>query len=109
MNQSHFDICEYHRVRDKALDYMPEIAARLIPNGKRHGAFWAGVIPEGKARFPGSYILDLRSGHCAMMSGSAVLRDIIKAVAFIEDCSLKDGIRRTEIYIGAAQNARLAA
>lgn len=109
MTRATFDIRHYNRVRDDALDYLPEIASRLVPNGSRHGAFWAGVIQEGEARFPGSYVIDLRSGHCAMMTDRVVLHDIIKAVAFLENCSLKDGIHRTENFIGAAHKARLAA
>lgn len=110
MKPATFDIRHYNRVRDDALEYLAEIAVRLIPNGSRHGAFWAGVIQEGEARFPGSYVIDLRSGHCAMMTGAVVLRDIIKAVAFIEDIDLGEAIRRIEKFIGAERNrAQLSA
>lgn len=86
---------DFKRITLAALPVLPSILARWLPSGRREGAEYLALNPRRNDRHPGSFKVNLRTGHWADFAvRGASGRDVVSLAAHLADISQTDAAWR---------------
>jgi hypothetical protein len=89
---------DFDRVNHAAMQALPILLRRWLPDGKRRGCEWVARNPTRNDRRPGSFKINLRTGRWGDFAAGDKGGDVIALYAYLR------GIRQTD---AARELARL--
>jgi hypothetical protein len=81
---------EFRRIKSGAIALADQLVPSWLPHGRRMGSEWVVRNPTRNDRRPGSFKVNLRSGHWADFATGDAGADLISLRAYL------DGIRQGE-------------
>ena len=91
---------DFRSVASSSLPHLPAIAARWLPDGKRHGAEWVARNPMRTDKSPGSFKVNLRTGRWSDVATGSRGGDVISLAAYLFGLSQPLDARRIAQMIG---------
>jgi hypothetical protein len=92
---------DFERISLAALSTLPLILARWLPSGRREGAEYIALNPRRNDRRPGSFKVNLRTGHWADFAvRGASGRDVVSLAAYLADISQTESALRLAKMLG---------
>jgi hypothetical protein len=77
----------YDRIARDALDRLPLLLLRWLPDGRREGSEWVARNPKRSDKHPGSFKINLRTGQWADFATGDKGGDVISFAAYLHDLS----------------------
>jgi hypothetical protein len=84
---------DFKIINRAALPVLPAILRRLLPGGQIIGGEWVARNPTRADRQPGSFKINLRTGHWADFATGDKGGDPVSLVAYLENVSQPDAAR----------------
>jgi hypothetical protein len=90
----------YERIGRDALDRLPLLLLRWLPDGRREGSEWVARNPKRNDENPGSFKINLRTGHWADFATGDKGGDVISLAAYLHDLSQSSAAIRLSEMLG---------
>jgi hypothetical protein len=84
---------DFDAINRAALAALPAVLHRLVPDGKTIAREYVALNPTRADRRPGSFKVNLRTGHWADFATGDRGGDPVSLVAYLEGCSQSDAAR----------------
>jgi hypothetical protein len=81
------------------MTFLPALAARWLPSGRRCGAEWVALNPRRPDRRPGSFKVNLQSGLWADFATGDRGGDVISLAAYLFGTSQLEAARRLRLML----------
>ena len=91
---------DFDRINRFALDYLPALVQRWLPDGKRHGAEWQALNPTRSDHSIGSFSVNLTTGKWADFATNDRGGDPISLLAYLNGCGQGDAARDLAAMLG---------
>jgi hypothetical protein len=78
---------EYRRLARASLNYLPLIALRWLPDGRREGNEWVARNPTRRDEHPGSFKINLTTGQWADFATGDKGGDVVSLAAYLHGLS----------------------
>lgn len=94
---------DFYRLNRAALDALPVLLRRWLPDGRRRGCEWVARNPTRNDRSPGSFLVNLRSGAWAEFATAAPAKggDVVGLYAYLRSISQGQAARELAELLGA--------
>jgi hypothetical protein len=92
----------YAQIASAARTYLPLIALRWLPDGRREGREWVARNPTRSDRRPGSFKVNLHSGKWADFATGEKGGDVISLAAYLYGLSQSAAADKVSGMIGLA-------
>lgn len=94
------DAVDFAAINRAALPYLPDLAAKWLPDGKRRGSEWVALNPTRPDKHVGSFAVNLRTGRWADFATGAAGGDLISLAAYISGLSQTEAARHIAAMLG---------
>lgn len=84
---------DFARINSAALPALPQILARWLPDGRRHGAEWVAKNPTRVDRRAGSFRINIQTGRWADFATGDKGGDVISLAAYLHGLSQCEAAR----------------
>jgi hypothetical protein len=84
---------DFEAINRTALSALPAVLRRILPDGRIIGGEWVARNPTRADRQPGSFKINLRTGHWADFATGDKGGDPVSLVAYLENVSQPDAAR----------------
>ena len=93
---------DFDGINRTALQALPILLVRWLPNGRRRGREWVACNPTRDDRHPGSFSVNMRTGAWAEFSTSAPAKggDVVGLYAYLRNISQGDAARELARLLG---------
>ena len=91
---------DFEAINLAALGRLPELCARWLPDGRRHGFEYLARNPLRADRHVGSFKINLRTGRWADFATDARGGDVVSLAAYLSGLSQIDAARRLADMLG---------
>jgi CHC2 zinc finger len=99
-------IIDFRSINQAAVPALPAILARLLPGGKISGGEYVALNPTRADHRPGSFKINLRSGHWADFACGDRGGDPVSLVAYLENVSQGEAARMLARMLGLETGGR---
>ena len=99
-------IIDFRSINQAAVPALPAILARLLPGGKITGGEYVVRNPTRADHRPGSFKINVRTGHWADFATGDRGGDLISLVAYLENCPHVEAARRLARMLGLDSEVR---
>jgi hypothetical protein len=93
---------DFGRVNAAALEALPALLARWLPDGRREGGEWVARNPRREDRTPGSFKVNLRSGKWADFATGEGGGDVVSLAAYLHGLTQGDAARKLARALGVS-------
>ena len=101
MKTGHIDFGDINRA---ALDLLPELCMRWLPDGRRHGQEYVARNPLRDDKHAGSFSINLRTGRWADFAIGVRGGDPISLAAYLSGIGQADAARHLAHMLGVRHN-----
>jgi DNA primase len=98
---------DFEAINRTALSALPAILRRILPDGKIVAREYVALNPTRADRRPGSFKINLRTGHWADFATGDKGGDPVSLCAYIEGVSQGEAARRLARMLGFETGGRL--
>jgi hypothetical protein len=84
---------DFVAVNQAAMQALPVLLARWLPDGRRRGCEWIALNPTRNDRKPGSFCVNLRTGKWADFAAGDKGGDVIALYAYLRNIRQGDAAR----------------
>lgn len=95
---------DFRAVRSAALDALPALLGRWLPDGRRIGDEWVARNPTRPDRHPGSFRINFRTGRWADFATGDHGGDAISLAAYLHRLSQLEAALRLANMLGVSAN-----
>lgn len=92
---------KYDRIARDALDRLPLLLLRWLPDGRREGSEWVARNPKRADERPGSFKINLRTGQWADFATGDKGGDVISFTAYLHDLSQSSAAMKLSEMLGS--------
>ena len=97
---------DFRAINAAALQRLPLIVLRWLPEGRREGQEWVCRNPTRADRSPGSFKVNLRTGRWADFATGDGGGDAISLAAYVFGLNQGEAARRVAIMLGLGEASR---
>ena len=91
---------DFEAINRAALARLPELCARWLPDGRRHGQEYVARNPLRDDKHAGSFAINLRTGRWADFAVGARGGDPISLAAYLSGIGQADAARNLALMLG---------
>ncbi len=91
---------DFDAINRTAISALPAVLARIVPGGKILASEYVALNPTRVDRRPGSFKVNMRSGHWADFATGDKGGDPVSLVAYVEGVSQPEAARRLARMLG---------
>ena len=91
---------DFTAINDRALQALPSLLARWLPDGRQIGAEWVCRNPRRNDKRPGSFRINVVTGRWADFATDDRGGDVISLAAFLANAGQVDAARRLADMLG---------
>ena len=91
---------DFSRIRTAALNSLPAILHRWLPDGKREGHEWVSRNPRRGDRTPGSFKVNMNTGRWSDFATGDAGGDLISLAAYLFGLSQIEAAKKMSVMLG---------